>query len=266
MVWGAALAVIVAAAMLVTRTDPVGAPDVVAVLEQAPLPLPTGPRAGLEALQRQVQLTQEPTREQTSVPPVIAADEPAPDGSRRFVFDCGNGITFAVRTVPGEASVRSAQILGTDVMTLPQAEAAAGARYTDGTSLYWSRGGLATFEVRGRSFADCTSSPGAAPSAEARARGATFRALGNEPSWILEISPQQLTMITELGERRTEFPHRDPTVAGARTTYRSFAGTQELVVAIDRVPCNDSMSGEPFDNTVSVTFEGTTLYGCGRAF
>ncbi len=42
-------------------------------------------------------------------------------------------------------------------------------------------------------------------------------------------------------------------VAGARTTYRSFAGTQELVVAIDRMPCNDTMSGELFDNTVAVT-------------
>ena len=53
-------------------------------------------------------------------------------------------------------------------------------------------------------------------------------------------------------------------VAGARTTYRSFAGTQELVVAIDRMPCNDTMSGELFDNTVAVTLESTTLYGCGR--
>ncbi len=133
-----------------------------------------------------------------------------------------------------------------------------------GASLYWSRGGLATFEIRGRSFADCTSSPGAAPSAEVRGRSANFRARGNEPSWILEISPQQLTVITDLGERRTEFPYRDPTVAGARTTYRSFVGTQELVVAIDRAPCSDTMSGELFDSTVTVTFEGATLYGCGR--
>jgi putative lipoprotein len=269
-VWGAVVAVIVAAAMLVRRTDPVGTPVVVGVLEQAPLPLPTGPRAGLEELQRQVRLPQEPAGEQqVAEPAATASEETAPaaatDGSRRFVFDCGSGITFAVRTVPGEASVRSAQILGADVVTLPQAEASAGARYTDGASLYWSRGGLATFEIRGRSFADCTSSPGAAPSAEARGRGTTFRALGNEPSWILEISPQQLTVITELGERRTEFPYRDPAVAGARTTYRSFVGTQELVVAIDRVPCSDTMSGELFDNTVTVTFEGATLYGCGRA-
>ena len=60
------------------------------------------------------------------------------------------------------------------------------------------------------SFVDCTSNPGAARSAEARRRGATFRALGNEPSWVLEISPQQLTLTTELGQRRTEFPYRDP--------------------------------------------------------
>ena len=92
----------------------------------------------------------------------------------------------------------------------------------------------------------------------------TFRALGNEPSWVLEITPQLLELRTELGTRRSDFPYRAPTVAGARTTYRSFSGTEALVVVIDRVPCNDTMSGELFASTVVVTFEGTTLHGCGR--
>jgi len=268
MVWGVALAAIVAA-LLAIRMGPDDAPDVVDVLEQAPLPLPTGPRETLADLQEQIRLPQEPVGEQsTAEPPNVASDEPplaaAPDGARRFMFDCGNGVIFAVRTVPGEATVFSPQILGADSLTLPQTEVASGARYAAGASVFWSRGGVATFEIRGQSFVDCTSNPGAARSAESRSRGATFRALGNEPSWVLEISPQQLTLTTELGTRRTEFPHRDPMVAGARTIYRSFAGTQELVVAIDRVPCNDTMSGELFDNTVAVTLESTTLYGCGR--
>jgi putative lipoprotein len=264
MVWGAALAAIVAALLAIRM-----GPDVIDVLEQAPLPLPTGPRKTLDELQEQIRLPQEPVGEQsTAEPPNVASDEPplaaAPDGSRRFMFDCGSGVIFGVRTVPGEATVFSPQILGADSLTLPQTEVASGARYAAGASVFWSRGGVATFEVRGQSFVDCTSNPGAARSAESRSRGATFRALGNEPPWVLEISQQQLTLTTELGARRTEFPHRDPVVAGARTTYRSFAGTQELVVAIDRAPCNDTMSGELFDNTVVVTLERTTLYGCGR--
>src|SRR5688572_11733752 len=42
--------------------------------------------------------------------PASAAEPPtAPDASRRFIFDCGNGVIFSVRTVPGEATLFSSQ-------------------------------------------------------------------------------------------------------------------------------------------------------------
>ena len=90
-----------------------------------------------------------------------AAEAPtARDGSRRFIFDCGNGVTFAVRIVPGEATLSSPQALGAEVIRLPQAAAASGARYAANGVSYWNKGGLATFEIRERTFADCTSNPG----------------------------------------------------------------------------------------------------------
>jgi len=181
------------------------------------------------------------------------------------MFDCGNGVTFAVRTVPGEATLFSRQALGAEVIRLPQVAATTGVRYADGSVSYTSRGGLATFEIRERTFADCTSNPGAAETAEARRRGATFRAYGHQPNWLLEISRDSIELATELGARRVEFPYRAPTVAGTRTTYRSFVGTQELVVVIDAIRCNDSVSGEQLESTATVIFEGTTLFGCGRA-
>jgi uncharacterized membrane protein len=193
---------------------------------------------------------------------VAAAD--APELSRRFVFDCGNGVLFSVRTTPGEATLFSPRALGGEVVTLPQVRAASGAHYAEGGVSYWNKGGLATFEIRERLYADCTSSPGAAETAEARRRGAVFRARGNEPSWLLEISQERIELATELGTRRVDFPYRVPTVSGTRTTYRSFVGTQELVVVIDAIRCNDSMSGEPFESSVAVTFENDTLYGCGQ--
>ena len=205
--------------------------------------------------------------------PIVLADvspRPADDGSRRFVFDCGDGVTFAVRTVPGEATLFSPQALGAEVITVPEvaavagSDAASGTRYADGEVSYSSKGGLATFEIRDRTFADCTSNPGAAQTAEARRRGATFRARGNEPSWLLDISRDRIELATDLGTRRVDFPYREPTVVGTRTTYRTFVGTQELVVVIERTQCNDTMSGEPFEASVTVTFENDTLYGCGQ--
>ena len=128
---------------------------------------------------------------------------------------------------------------------------------------YWSRGGLASFEIGGRLLTDCTSNPGAAQTAEGLRRSVIYRARGNEPSWLLEISRDRIELATDLGTRRVEFPYREPTVAGTRTTYRAFVGTQELVAVIDTLPCNDTLSGEAYDATVTVTFENKTYYGCG---
>ena len=75
---------------------------------------------------------------------------------------------------------------------------------------------------------------------------------------------ERIELALELGTRRIEFPYREPTVSGARATYRTFSGTQELLVVLERVPCNDTMSGEAFEATVTVTFENRTLYGCGQ--
>jgi uncharacterized membrane protein len=197
-------------------------------------------------------------------PPRAASDGPpaAADGSRRFIFDCGNGVTFAVRVVPGEATLFSPQALGAEAVRLPQVDDS-GARYAENGVTYSTQGGLATFEIRERTFADCTSNPGAAETAAAGRRRATFRAHGNQPNWLLEISAENIGLALE-GNRNVEFPYRAPTVTGTRTTYRSFVGTQELVVTIDAIPCNDTVSGERFESTTTVTFDGATLFGCGR--
>lgn len=202
--------------------------------------------------------------------PLAIADAPLADpafgdGSwRRFIFDCGNGVIFAVRVVQGEAALISPQALGAEIIWLPQVDAS-GARYAENGVSFSRQGGLATFEIRERTFADCTSNPGAAETAEARRRRATFFAHGNGPTWLLAISPDSIDLAKDVGTGRAQFPYRAPTVASTRTTYRSFVGTQELLVFIDAIPCHDTLSGERFEATVTVTVEGMTLYGCGRA-
>ena len=259
--------VAVAAQFLMRAPEPRGASPAV----EPPLPR-AAPRAEPRAETRPPPSpAEEPAGAQRAVEPrvSVAAPEPpaASDASRRFVFDCGNGVIFSVRTVPGEATLFSPQALGAEVITVPQVEGAAGARYESGDVSFSSRGGLATFEIRERTFADCTSNPGAAQTAEARRRGAAFRASGNAPPWVLEISEERidLAFTLESPTRRMDFPYREPTASGARTTYRTFSGTQELLVILDRAPCNDTVSGEAFENMVTVTFENRTLYGCGQA-
>lgn len=116
--------------------------------------------------------------------------------------------------------------------------------------------------------ADCAGSEPPAiaggPWAEAAARGVTFRALGNEPYWTFEADPARLTMITDLGGRRIELPYEEPAVVGTLTIWRAADDGHEIVAVTESRSCTDTMSGQKFAATVTVTFDDSTFRGCGR--
>ena len=183
----------------------------------------------------------------------------APEVGRTFVYDCDGDLSFTVRTGPGEVALWAPAY---QVLSLVQS--ASGARYEEGDTVFWSKGDLATFELAGQRYVDCRSNPRKVPWADALRRGATFRALGNEPAWYVEIFPERLAIVTELGTNRAELPHGGPVVDGGRTTYRAAADSREATVVVERRACADTMSGEGFEAAATVTFENRTLTGCGR--
>ena len=199
----------------------------------------------------------------------LAAQPPEPAASaaevgRTFVYDCAGDLSFTVRTGPGEMALWAPRSLGGQYLVLSLARSGSGARYSEGDTVFWSKGDVATIELGGQRYLDCKSNPRKAPWADAAGRGAVFRALGNEPAWSLEIFADRLAVITELGARRTELRYAAPVVAGAQTTYRASDGGHELVAIVERRACADSMSGEAFDAAATVTLDGATLRGCGR--
>lgn len=192
---------------------------------------------------------------------VSQAAAAAPEVGRTFVFDCDE-LSFTVRTGAGEVALWMPAALGGRYLVLSLTQTASGARYEEGDASFWSTGDLATFEVAGRTYLDCRSNPRKVPWADAARRGVVFRALGNEPSWNLEIDKDRLVLFTDFGATRTETPYA-AVPAGAKTTYRGSGETQ-LVAVVERRACSDSMSGEAFEAAATVTFEDKILYGCGR--
>ena len=188
----------------------------------------------------------------------------APEIARTFVFDCDGGYSFTVRFGPGEMALWAPESLGGAYQVLSIARSGSGARYVEGDTVFWNKGDLATIEIAGQRFVDCRSNPSKAPWADAKRRGAIFRALGNEPAWYVEILADRLAIVTELGTKRTELGYAEPTVEGTRTTYRAAGDGREATVVIDRRGCVDSMSGEGFEAAATVSFENRTLRGCGR--
>ena len=52
--------------------------------------------------------------------------------------------------------------------------------------------------------------------------------------------------------------------ASRRTRYELNDGVQRLLVVLEGRPCDDSMSGESFETSVELVFDGRALMGCGR--
>jgi len=103
---------------------------------------------------------------------------------------------------------------------------------------------------------------------DARERGIAFRAVGQEPGWLLEIARTgELLLLTSYGQdttRATVSPEDVERASGAASIVTS-TDDGELRIDITTDPCTDTMSGEQFSRTVTVTLDATTYRGCGRA-
>jgi uncharacterized membrane protein len=101
---------------------------------------------------------------------------------------------------------------------------------------------------------------------KAKLRGVAFRAVGQEPGWLLEITNGvEILLVTDYGENRTSYPYVEPIVHQEERRTEFFTSDDGTIVEIRGVPCRDSMSGEEFEVSVTIKQTDRELIGCGRA-
>ncbi len=200
-----------------------------------------------------------PTEIQIVVRP--AGSSAGQEPRRTLVYECA-GFDVVVRQGSGEVTL----YLPERTVVAPQVEAASGAKYADGDVVFWSTGDEATLDVGGRSFGACRLAPERAPWEDARLRGVTFRAVGNEPGWFVEIDPQRVVFTGDYGETVVTSPAFEPRVDAStgRTTYHAVTTAHDLEIVVDDRPCTDDMSGQEHPTTVVVRLNGKMFRGCGR--
>ncbi len=100
----------------------------------------------------------------------------------------------------------------------------------------------------------------------AKLRGVAFRAIGQEPGWLLEITNgTEILLVTDYGQNRNSYPCIDPVAyQGERRTQYVLEG-YGIIVEIRGQHCADVMSGEKFEVSVSIIMTDRQLEGCGRA-
>ena len=186
-----------------------------------------------------------------------AAKASADSSWTTYVFICPEKIEYVVRANETEAWV----FLPGGSLRL---SAKAPGSYSDGSFDLRITGDQAQLGSTGSQLRECRNDRRRAIWEKAKLDGADFRAIGNEPPWVLEMQEQsRVVLVTDYGAKRVEIPlplqkeDRD-----ARTTQWIADDFQLKIIAR---PCIDSMSGEVFESTVIFNFEDQTFLGCGRA-
>jgi len=101
---------------------------------------------------------------------------------------------------------------------------------------------------------------------KAKLRGVAFRAIGQEPAWLLEITDRkEIALSTDYGLDVNRYPYVDPTVYQEQRRTLYVLDEANIEIDIRGQPCQDVMSGEEFAVSVTIRTEDRKLKGCGRA-
>lgn len=92
---------------------------------------------------------------------------------------------------------------------------------------------------------------------------ATFTARGNEPFWSVQVEGDTLTYTTpELQPGKVLQAQRQALAKGV--TFRGQDAGSDFTLDIQTTPCEDTMSGEPFEFTATFKYGDKTVTGCAR--
>jgi uncharacterized membrane protein len=185
----------------------------------------------------------------------------APSPRKTYVFNCSDNFSFVAQTQPDKAW------LFLPSATIQLAKTGENS-YRDEQRIFQIKGQDATFDEVGVKQKICTNDRQQAIWEHAKLNGADFRAVGNEPGWVLEIYNQhQIILTTNYGADRMEFelPEPEGQEQAESTLYRVSQSGHNLTLSISGDVCQDTMSGEEFSSQVGIILDGQVLNGCGRA-
>ena len=191
------------------------------------------------------------------------------DGSpaRRRAVQCrgpeGGVVTFRALVRPDSLALRVPAAFGGDTRHLARARAASGAKYKGGAATVWSKGGTATVAIDGQRLENCTIAPQTEPQDE-HPPNLQFRAVGQEPGWIVEVTDDSLRFAWAYGQREVTASQFVTDTDDERVLYRADTDRGPLRVVARPQYCTDPMNGRLFSHTVTVTLAGDVHTGCGH--
>lgn len=191
-----------------------------------------------------------------TVPEALPPTEPVHD---RAFYVCPDDVVFSVDFLD-----RGARVYIRDRTVRLDRDPLDETRYSAGPVTLRVDGESAWFNEGGGASVRCQAEGGGSVWRDAVRRGVTFRAVGQEPGWLVEIDGHgRMLLLLDYGTERIEVPAAPPQRTGRGLEYRAQSAGRSIRITIEDRPCRDVMSGEAFPSTVTVSVDGRPYDGCG---
>ncbi len=219
--------------------------------------------AALAACQPETPAVQQPAAA-AGVPSVVALFDGLGPGER-INFQCSELVLGAAPAADGEAVLLT---YSGQRLELPRTESASGTRYADGqgNELMVKNDQSAVLLLAGDSRRECVRSDRPSPWDRAADNGVAYRAIGQEPGWLVEVTEAatgdgaSLTAHLDYGQQLVEVLELER--SGDSFSGSTATGTR-VELAVEQQQCADAMSGERFPTSATLTVGGEEYAGCG---
>lgn len=185
--------------------------------------------------------------------------------AKTYVYECADKYSFTTSIGSNKAWL----YLPEKTITLGHAFSLFSAKFNTGNTTLWVEDDVARLEIGAVMHEQCYNNPAKAVWAQAKLNGVDFRALGNNPSWILEIVQGKNIIFADYSNKLNRYlfdrPVPEIDKAASKTVYKVSNKNHALSITIIGTPCQDTVSGEAFDFSVQVKLDDQLFTGCGRS-
>lgn len=182
-----------------------------------------------------------------------------------YVYECPDNYSITVGVKDNVARL----YFPDRTIKLAHAFSFSGAKFSNRETTLWINDAQARLEIDSILHEGCINNPDKAIWESAKLNGVDFRALGNQTSWILEIVQGSNIIFADYLVQIKQYLFTNPDsnidVSTGKTIYTASNDEHSIVITIVGTPCQNTISGETFDFSVTVKLDNKLFNGCGRS-
>ena len=115
-------------------------------------------------------------------------------------------------------------------------------------------------------YQNCRNDPRASVWEHAKLNGIDFRAVGNEPGWLFEISGDMIMFLYNYGTEKYDLNIIETSIddKAQKTTILAENNSCSVEILLLNKLCQDTMADDEYSTSVTVIFKDQELHGCGK--